>query len=102
MISYRVRPCGFRHGLRTASIPLLACFLACQQPTWEQYMDAAVFAYQDERFDEAEAAFTAAERIARDFDDSDARLAITLGNLATGGVAWYWFRSSILPSALIE
>ena len=45
-------------------------------------MDAAVFAYQDERFDEAEAAFTAAERIARDFDDSDARLAITLGNLA--------------------
>jgi putative MATE family efflux protein len=27
---------------------------------------------------------------------------IALGNLATGGLAWYWFRSSILPGVLIE
>tara|TARA_Y100000294_G_scaffold26773_1_gene22684 strand:- start:317 stop:1003 length:687 start_codon:yes stop_codon:yes gene_type:complete len=25
---------------------------------------------------------------------------IALGNLATGGIAWFWFRSSILPGAL--
>jgi len=25
---------------------------------------------------------------------------IALGNLATGGIAWFWFRVSILPIAL--
>ncbi|HIA56549.1 MAG TPA: MATE family efflux transporter [Candidatus Lambdaproteobacteria bacterium] len=27
---------------------------------------------------------------------------IALGNLATGGIAWFWFRSTILPGALSE
>ena len=29
-------------------------------------------------------------------------LGVALGNLATGGVAWFWFRSSILPDALAQ
>ncbi len=29
-------------------------------------------------------------------------IGIALGNLATGGIAWFWFRNSILPGALRE
>ncbi len=54
----------------------------CQSQSWEQYMNAAAFAYQDENFDEAEQWFLAAEQAALGFEPSDPRLAITLGNLA--------------------
>ncbi|MBC8259936.1 MAG: hypothetical protein H8E38_13025 [SAR324 cluster bacterium] len=27
---------------------------------------------------------------------------IALGNLATSAIAWFWFRTSILPDALME
>ena len=45
-------------------------------------MEAAAFAYQDGRYEEAEAWFLAAEQLAGEFEPSDPRLALTLGNLA--------------------
>ena len=45
-------------------------------------MEAAAFAYQDGFYEDAEAWFLAAERVATGFEPSDPRLALTLGNLA--------------------
>ena len=61
---------------------VLFCTLACQTQSWEQYMEAAAFAYQDQNFEAAEQWFAAAEQVALEFEPSDPRLAITLGNLA--------------------
>ena len=64
---------------------LLATLLgteACETQTWEQYMEAAAFAYQDENFVDAERWFLAAEQVALGFASTDPRLAVTLGNLA--------------------
>jgi tetratricopeptide (TPR) repeat protein len=70
---------GRRH---LAIATVLICTLACQTQSWEQYMEAAAFAYQDQDFVAAEQWFVAAEQIALEFEPSDPRLAITLGNLA--------------------
>jgi tetratricopeptide (TPR) repeat protein len=45
-------------------------------------MEAAAFAYQDGRYQEAEEWFLTAEQVAASFEPSDPRLAVTLGNLA--------------------
>ncbi len=45
-------------------------------------MDAAAFAYQDGRAEEAESFFLLAAQAAEDFENTDPRLALTLGNLA--------------------
>jgi len=45
-------------------------------------MDAAAFAYQDGRYEEAEEWFLAADALAAGFEASDPRVALTLGNLA--------------------
>ena len=71
-----------RYGGRLVILTLLVCAVACQTQSWEQYMEAAAFAYQDQNYEAAEAWFVAAEQIALEFDPSDPRLAITLGNLA--------------------
>ena len=64
-------------------VPLLAfALVSCQQLTWEQYMEAAAFAYQDQAFTEAEEMYLAAEAHAHAFPPDDPRLAFTLGNLA--------------------
>ena len=60
----------------------LATLLGCQAQSWEQYMDAAAFAYQDGRTDEAESFFLLAAQVAEDFENDDPRRALTLGNLA--------------------
>jgi tetratricopeptide (TPR) repeat protein len=72
-------------GLRvraTALVALAVWQIGCQEGTWEQYMEAAAFAYQDERYQEAEEWFLAAERAATAFEPFDPRLPLTLGNLA--------------------
>jgi len=68
--------------LRVVAIGLPVLLVACLQQSWEQYMEAAAFAYQDEAFEEAEQWYLTAETKARTFPDDDPRLAITLGNLA--------------------
>ncbi len=74
---------GFTHALRgTALLALVIVLGGCQVRSWEQYMEAAAFAFQDDHFEEAEEWFLAAERIAAGFDPADPRLALTLGNLA--------------------
>ena len=65
-----------------AIVGLLGSLVGCQDQSWEQYMEAAAFAFQDERYDEAEQWFLQAERVATDLEPSDPRLALTLGNLA--------------------
>ena len=60
----------------------LAILAGCQTQSWEQYMDAAAFAYQDGRTEEAESFFLLAAQVAAEFDDADPRRALTLGNLA--------------------
>ncbi len=45
-------------------------------------MDAAAFAYQDGRTGEAESFFLLAAQLAEEFEDTDPRRALTLGNLA--------------------
>jgi tetratricopeptide (TPR) repeat protein len=61
---------------------VVATIVGCQTESWEQYMEAAAFAYQDGNYQEAEQWFLAAEQVAADFESSDPRLALTLGNLA--------------------
>ncbi|MEE2792849.1 MAG: tetratricopeptide repeat protein [Acidobacteriota bacterium] len=65
-----------------ASAVVCTSATACQQTTWKQQIDAAVFAHQDGELEAAEDWFRAAERSARRFPPSDHRLALTLGNLA--------------------
>jgi len=65
-----------------AALATLATLAGCQSESWEQYMDAAAFAYQDGRSDEAEAFFLLAAQVAEEYDDTDPRRALTLGNLA--------------------
>ena len=72
---------GFTHALcGTALLSLV--LVGCQVRSWEQYMEAAAFAFQDNHFEEAEEWFLAAERVAAGFEPTDPRLALTLGNLA--------------------
>ena len=74
--------CGRMVGPHLAMAAALATLLACQQQSWDQYMDAAAFAYQDGRTEEAESFFLLAAQIAEEFEDTDPRRALTLGNLA--------------------
>ena len=67
---------------RLMCLTALTLVLGCQTQSWEQYMEAAAFAYQDQDFEAAEQWFVAAEQVALEFEPSDPRLAITLGNLA--------------------
>ncbi len=60
----------------------LAALVGCRAQSWDQYMDAAAFAYQDGRTEEAESFFLLAAQVAEDFEDTDPRRALTLGNLA--------------------
>ena len=69
-------------GSRLAVAAALATLAGCQTQSWEQYMDAAAFAYQDGRTEEAESLFLLAAQVAEEFDDTDPRRALTLGNLA--------------------
>ena len=69
-------------GSRLAVAAALAALAGCQTQSWEQYMDAAAFAYQDGRTEEAESFFLLAAQVAEELDDTDARRALTLGNLA--------------------
>lgn len=71
-----------RYGGLLVILTVLVCTVACQTQSWEQYMEAAAFAYQDQDYEAAETWFVAAEQIALEFEPSDPRLAITLGNLA--------------------
>ena len=72
-----------RHMLNGVAVLGLLCSLpACQDRSWEQYMEAAAFAFQDGHNEEAEAWFLAADRVAARFEPTDPRLALTLGNLA--------------------
>ncbi len=71
------------HSRHAAALLALAVVLVgCQDRSWEQYMDAAAFAFQDGYYEDAEEWFLAAERVATDFAPTDPRLALTLGNLA--------------------
>ena len=65
-----------------AALATLATLAGCQSESWEQYMDAAAFAYQDGRTEEAEAFFLLAAQVAEELDETDPRRALTLGNLA--------------------
>ena len=65
-----------------AALATLATLAGCQSESWEQYMDAAAFAYQDGRTEEAESLFLLAAQIVEELDDTDPRRALTLGNLA--------------------
>ena len=72
-------------GLAAASllaVAALATGAGCRTQSWEQYMDAAAFAYQDGRTEEAESFFLLAAQAAEEFEDTDPRRALTLGNLA--------------------
>ena len=60
----------------------LATLAGCQDRSWEQYMEAAAFAFQDGHYEDAEEWFLAAERVATRLEPTDPRLALTLGNLA--------------------
>ena len=71
-----------RAGGAALLVAALAAGVGCQAQSWEQYMDAAAFAYQDGRTEEAESLFLLAAQAAEEFDDADPRLALTLGNLA--------------------
>ena len=72
-----------RHMLNGVAVLGLLCSLpACQDRSWEQYMEAAAFAFQDGHYEEAEEWFLAADRVAARFEPTDPRLALTLGNLA--------------------
>ena len=77
---------SLRHWDRTlrsvAVLGLFSAVLGCQDRSWEQYMEAAAFAYQDGLYDEAEEWFLAAKQVATGFEPADPRLALTLGNLA--------------------
>ena len=73
---------GVAAGSRLAIAAALAALVGCQTQSWEQYMDAAAFAYQDGRTEEAEAFFLLAAQVAEDLEDTDPRRALTLGNLA--------------------
>lgn len=73
---------GVAAGSRLAIAAALAALVGCQTQSWEQYMDAAAFAYQDGRTEEAESLFLLAAQVAEDFGDTDPRRALTLGNLA--------------------
>jgi tetratricopeptide (TPR) repeat protein len=61
-----------RYGGRLVILTLLVCAVACQTQSWEQYMEAAAFAYQDQDYEAAETWFVAAEQIA-DFYHAQAR-----------------------------
>ncbi len=82
------RPCtksfrpirALRRGVVFAG--LIAAVSGCQERSWEQYMEAAAFAVQDGRYEEAEEWFLAADRVAARFGPSDPRGALTLTNLA--------------------
>lgn len=63
-------------------LTLAMTLVGCQDQSWEQYMEAAAFAFQDGYYEDAEAWFLTAERIATGFDPADPRRALTLGNLA--------------------
>ena len=74
---------GAARGVAAVAIAAaLAALLGCQTQSWEQYMDAAAFAYQDGRTEEAESFFLLAAQVAEEFEDTDPRRALTLGNLA--------------------
>ena len=73
---------GVAAGSRLAIAAALAALVGCETQSWEQYMDAAAFAYQDGRTEEAESFFLLATQAAEDFEDTDPRRALTLGNLA--------------------
>ena len=75
-VTHKLTPSAFLTAAILTSLP------ACQQATWRQQMDAAVFAQQDGRFEAAEEFFHAAERSATEFGPTDPRLAVTLGSLA--------------------
>lgn len=77
--------CFVKHKLSPSTFltaAILSLLAACQQATWKQQMNAAVFAQQDGRFEAAEELFHAAERSATEFGPTDFRLAVTLGSLA--------------------
>ena len=78
----RLQAFDVRILLTTAVLVLVFALPACQDRSWEQYMEAAAFAFQDASYDEAEEWFLAAERVATGFDPRDPRMALTLGNLA--------------------
>lgn len=73
---------GTTTGSWLAIAAALATLAGCQTQSWEQYMDAAAFAYQDGRTEEAESFFLLAAQVAEEFEDTDPRRALTLGNLA--------------------
>ena len=74
---------GMAHLRHAAALLALAAVLVgCEDRSWEQYMDAAAFAFQDGHYEDAEEWFLAAERVATGFEPADPRLALTLGNLA--------------------
>ena len=75
-------PPTLRTFVLVAGAATLVSVVACQQQTWEQQIEAAVFAHQDGELEAAEEWFRAAEQSASRFDPTDPRLALTLGNLA--------------------
>ena len=106
----RLVPAGALAGLGAARVlatgswlaiaAALATLVGCQTQSWDQYMDAAAFAYQDGRTEEAEALFLLAAQLAEEFDGTDPRLALTLGNLA--GLYRSQARDEAAESAYLE
>ena len=84
--AFRPRTKSFRRihavGRGVVVAGLIAAVSGCQERSWEQYMEAAAFAAQDGRYQEAEEWFLAADRVAARFGPSDPRGALTLANLA--------------------
>lgn len=77
-----LRAFDVRTRLTAAILGLFCALPACQDRSWEQYMEAAAFAFQDANYDEAEEWFLAAKRLATGSAPGDPRMALTLGNLA--------------------
>lgn len=73
---------GLAVGRWLALAAALAVLAGCRTESWEQYMDAAAFALQDGRTDEAESLLLLAAQAAEGFEGADPRPALTLGNLA--------------------
>lgn len=73
---------GLAAGRWLALAAALAVLAGCRTESWEQYMDAAAFALQDGRTDEAESLLLLAAQAAEGFESTDPRPALTLGNLA--------------------
>ena len=75
-------PRSWRDGVRTCVILAFFSVTACNDQTWEDYMEAGYDAFHAGRHAEAEEIFLTAAKFAEHFEPHDLRRAVTLNNLA--------------------